>query len=110
MRLTFSSPGDPLGSSDLVVDAEPTVSVGELAEALGVPVASVAPGQDPAVPATEVGLLVGATIPSAEPVLLPVGAVRLEVVGGPFSGEVVGLPAGSVATLGSGAEIGRAHV
>ncbi len=104
MRLTFSSPGDPLGSSDLVVDAEPTVSVGELAEALGVPVASVAPGQDPAVPATEVGLLVGATIPSAEPVLLPVGAVRLEVVGGPFSGEVVGLPAGSVATLGSGAD------
>ncbi|GAA4667020.1 FtsK/SpoIIIE domain-containing protein [Frondihabitans cladoniiphilus] len=109
MRLTFTptSPNDAATAGgaavhDVVLDAEATVTVGELAEALRVHPDEIAPGADPSTEAASAGVLIGTTLPRTVDELLPVGAVRLEVVGGPFSGDTVGLPAGATVTVGRG--------
>jgi S-DNA-T family DNA segregation ATPase FtsK/SpoIIIE len=98
LRLTTS---DREGVRDVAVEAEPTVTVAELGQSLGLP-ASALSGADPATEITRAGVFEGATLPRTSSDRLPVGAMRLEFVAGPFSGETVGLPAGSTITVGSG--------
>jgi S-DNA-T family DNA segregation ATPase FtsK/SpoIIIE len=104
VRLNLSAPrSDAPGEyRDVVVDGEASLTVGELATALQLPADAVAPGADPALEVARAGVLAGVRLPQGASAALPVGTVRLEVVGGPFAGEVVPLPAGSRVTVGSG--------
>jgi S-DNA-T family DNA segregation ATPase FtsK/SpoIIIE len=104
VRLNLSAPRPDAADHryDVVLDAEPTVTVGELAEALQLPAGVIAPGVDPEAEVASTGLVAGVRLPLSEPTELPPGTVRLEVVGGPFGGDVVALPAGATISVGSG--------
>ncbi|AMM21015.1 hypothetical protein AX769_13835 [Frondihabitans sp. PAMC 28766] len=111
MRLSLSAPRpDSTGDHhDLVLDGEPTMTVGELATALQLPADAVAPGVDPALEVSRAGVLGGVRLPRGQaspglPAPFAPGTVRLEVVGGPFAGETLALPAGADITVGSGPE------
>lgn len=104
MRLNLSAPrpDDTASAHDVVLDAEPSVTVGELAAALGLPAQAIVPGADPDSEVASTGVLSGVRLPLASLSELPPGTVRLEIVGGPFGGDVVALPAGAEISVGSG--------
>ncbi|WP_144711516.1 FtsK/SpoIIIE domain-containing protein [Curtobacterium pusillum] len=101
LRLSLQDPDRPGTDATFVVDATDVTSVAEVAAGLGVDVAAIAPGADPTTTLAEAGILNGATLPARAPSELPPGRPRLEVVGGPFSGETVALPLDGPLRIGS---------
>lgn len=89
---------------DVVVEAEPTATVAELGDALALPARALS-GADPRAEIVNAGVFEGVIVPRTRAMRLPVGAWRIEFVGGPFGGETVGLPAGSTITVGSAPEM-----
>lgn len=109
MQLRFSIDpriAQPAGPEpvDVVVDAEDTLTVGELSTALRTDPGDLFPGIDPDLEFSETGIRLGTRLGSAPPELLPPGYLRLETVGGPYSGECIGLPGDSSITLGRSPE------
>lgn len=106
LRLSVQNPhSGTAGSWLLKVDESTTVA--EIAESL-----QIAPGElvntapDTAIAQAGVlngALLTGTSLPRADAGDLPAGWPRLEVVGGPFSGEAIALRPGGSLTIGSGA-------
>lgn len=90
-----------LQDATFVVDATDVTSVAEVAAGLGVDPASIAPGAAPETSLADAGILNGSTLPARAPSELPPGRPRLEVVGGPFSGETVPLPLDGPLRIGS---------
>ncbi|WP_242089482.1 FtsK/SpoIIIE domain-containing protein [Curtobacterium sp. DN_7.5] len=101
LRLSLQDPSRRAPHATFVVDATDVTSVAEVAAGLGVDAAAIAPGADPGAALAEVGILNGSTLPVRAPSDLPPGRPRLEVVGGPFSGETVPLPLDGPLRIGS---------
>ncbi|MCS4276682.1 S-DNA-T family DNA segregation ATPase FtsK/SpoIIIE [Mycetocola sp. BIGb0189] len=102
MRLSFSLPqAHPKPAVDVVVDADESVTVEELALAVRVDPARLFPGVDAEAAFGDTGVLVGETLPRENAPLLPPGTLRLEVVGGPYAGESIALPGGNTIAIGS---------
>lgn len=102
LRVTVGSRAGRSSAGTWVLDTDEATTVGEAAEALGIPVGAIAPGAEPADPLAHAPVLSGGMIlPDAAPVALEPGSVRLAVVGGPFSGESVALHRGVGFTVGS---------
>jgi S-DNA-T family DNA segregation ATPase FtsK/SpoIIIE len=92
--------GAAAGSWLLEVDESTTV--GEVADALGVP-AEVMDAAGAQAPLAESGLRSGASVPPIGEGQLPAGTLRLELVGGPFAGESLAISRGVTVGVGSGA-------
>ncbi|WP_207454272.1 FtsK/SpoIIIE domain-containing protein [Herbiconiux sp. SYSU D00978] len=102
LRLTVHDPSrgsDPTRSYLMRVDDATTV--GEVAEALAVEPALLAPDGDARSGLAAAGILNGAELPPARRDPLPPGTPRLEVVAGPFAGETFPLAPGATLQIGS---------
>lgn len=99
VRLTIA---DPAGAASYLLKVDEATTIGEVAESLGVPHESLDPSATTATPLGESMLLSGATVPPSNSVELAPGALRLEVVGGPFAGDTVPLMPGGTISIGSG--------
>ncbi|MEF3403281.1 FtsK/SpoIIIE domain-containing protein [Agromyces sp. CCNWLW203] len=101
LRLTIdpAAGGDAAGSWALDVDEATTV--GEVAEALGLPGDVLDPLAGDAAALAESTLLSGASVPARGEQSLPPGMLRLEFVGGPFAGDTVALSRSAAVTIGS---------
>lgn len=102
LRLTIdpATSGEAAGSWTLDVDEATTV--GEVAEALGLPSAALDPLAGEGAALFESTLLSGASVPTRGDQSLPPGVLRLEFVGGPFAGDAVALARDAAVTVGSG--------
>ncbi|GAA1844424.1 FtsK/SpoIIIE domain-containing protein [Agromyces salentinus] len=104
LRLTLDQrSGDAAGSWMLDVDEGTTVA--EVAEALGVPETLLASDLEPATPLADSAVLSGGQVPQASHADTPVGGLRLELVGGPFSGDSLPIVRGAAVSIGSGASV-----
>ncbi len=102
LRVTVGSRAGRAAAGSWVLDTDEATTVGEAAEALGVPVAALAPGAEPVEPLSNAPVLSGGMIlPDAAAGTLEPGTIRLAVVGGPFAGESVALNRGVGFTIGS---------
>jgi len=101
VRLTMNG-AQGADSRSWLLDVDEATTVGEVAESLGVAPNALAPTAAPETPLIESGLLSGAVLPPRAAPEPPPGTVRLEIVGGPFSGTVVPLERGQAITIGSG--------
>lgn len=102
LRLTLDdrTAGPAAGSWLLEVDEATTV--GEVADALGLPADSLDPAGADA-PLAESGVRSGAELPPKPAGRLTPGTLRLELVGGPFAGETLPVTRGLAVGVGSGA-------
>lgn len=101
VRLTIGPPVAQGAPASWVLKVDEATTVGEVAESLGVAPGALDPLANPSTPFAESTVLSGASIPAtADPDLQP-GALRLEVVGGPFAGETLPLAAGRAISIGS---------
>ena len=114
LRLSLRDPADPAAASSddpgagersFLLDVTDDTSVAEVAESLGVDPSLVAPTVHPDTALVDAPVLNGQTLPPQEAPALHPGQPRLEVVGGPFAGEVVPLAAGTPLRIGSGAGV-----
>ncbi|QAY73141.1 hypothetical protein ET445_07055 [Agromyces protaetiae] len=102
LRVTIDPRGGEAAGTWLL-DTDEATTVGEVADSLGVPADALDPAAVPATPLAESALVSGATVPTAPRAESAAGAVRLEIVGGPFAGESIAASRGAIATVGSGA-------
>jgi len=100
---SLTGAGVPAGPArSFLLDVTDDTSVAEVAESLGVDPSLVAPTVHPETALVDAPVLNGQTLPPQEAPALHPGQPRLEVVGGPFAGEVVPLAAGTPLRIGSG--------
>jgi S-DNA-T family DNA segregation ATPase FtsK/SpoIIIE len=101
LRLTLDDHAGQAAGSWLL-DTDEATTVGEVADALGVPADTLA-GDAPDVPLAESALRSGASVPPRQTDELAPGTLRLELVGGPFSGDALPVARGIAVGIGSGA-------
>jgi DNA segregation ATPase FtsK/SpoIIIE, S-DNA-T family len=89
------------GSKSWLVDVTDDTSVAELAESIGVAPELIAPAEVPSATLAQAGIFNGAVLPAPVGAVLAPGTLRLEVVGGPFSGVAFPLRPGVPMTIGS---------
>ncbi|MEV1131380.1 FtsK/SpoIIIE domain-containing protein [Agromyces sp. NPDC049794] len=104
VRITIDDPAQSGGPTSWMLETDEATTIGEVAESLSVPATLL----DRTVPATtplaQTPLLSGATRP-ARPTTQPApGTLRIEVVGGPFAGDLVPVTRGAAYSIGSGNE------
>src|SRR5690606_25377751 len=90
----------------VLVPVDDATTVAQLSTALGVDpviVGGVSQEDAPLVPIAETALLSGAVIPARATSNAPEGTPRLEVIGGPFSGQSISLSGDDRFVVGSGA-------
>ncbi|MDR5698427.1 FtsK/SpoIIIE domain-containing protein [Agromyces aerolatus] len=101
LRLTLDDHAGGAPGSWLL-DTDEATTVGEVADALGVPAESL-DAAPPEAPLAESELRSGVSVPPRPTADLAPGTLRLELVGGPFSGEVLPIARGVAVGIGSGA-------
>lgn len=102
LRLTIDPETGGEAAGSWALDVDEATTVGEVAEALGLPSEALDPVAGEAAPLAESALLSGASVPIRGDRSLPAGTLRLEFVGGPFAGDAVALARGAAITIGGG--------
>ncbi|WP_394552991.1 FtsK/SpoIIIE domain-containing protein [Agromyces sp. MMS24-JH15] len=103
LRLTI---GDRAGEAagTWMLDVDEATTVGEVAESLGVPAHALTVDPRPEATLAEAGVRSGATAAESAAGADPApGTLRLELVGGPFAGDVVAVARGAEVRVGRGA-------
>lgn len=106
LRVTVGPESGRSAAGTWLLETDEATTVGEAAEALGVPASALSAGGDPAEPLAQTPVLSGATIGTATTApALRAGTMRLAVVAGPFAGEAVGLQHGMRFSIGRQADL-----
>ena len=101
VRLSIARGGSgSAGAKSWLLDVTEDTSVAELAESIGVAPELIAPGDEPSTSLGDARIFSGSVLPSSGARPIPSGSPRLEVIGGPFSGEAFALRPGQAVTIG----------
>ncbi len=102
LRLTVHDPAAQSdGSKSWLLKVDDATTLKEVAESLDLDPSLLGPGTDPSAKLSAATILNGAELPRRDERDLRPGSLRLEVVGGPFSGETFALHLGESIRIGS---------
>lgn len=101
LRLTLDDAAAGAAAGSWLLETDEATTVGEVADALGVP-AETLDAAAPTAPLAESTLRSGASVPARQSGDLTPGTLRLELVGGPFAGATLPVGRGVAVGVGSG--------
>ena len=103
LRLTIDDRAGTDAAGSWMLEVDEATTVAEVADALGVGSEVLGTPGDARTPLAESPVRSGITLPQQPVADPPAGSLRMEIVGGPFSGESVAVVRGAAITVGNGA-------